>query len=393
MTEPMQTLSLGESNLAILGTAHVSKASAEAVKEMVCSKQFDVICIELCQSRYNAIMRPNLLAEMDLIEVIRKGKASMVTANLALGAYQQRLAEQLGIEPGAEMKTAIAESKTLGLPIVLIDREIGTTLKRVYRNVSFFRRIYLVAGLCMSVLSREEVSADEVEKLKGGDILETTLTQFLTDAEDLFVPLIDERDRYMAAKLVQATKGQGGKNILAVVGAGHIKGIKNYLENGDNEASAVISELDKIPRKISWFKFIPWLIVALVCIGFFLGFKKSPELGWSLIWQWIVINGGLSALGAVVAGAHILTILTAFLAAPITSLNPTIGAGMVTAAAELFLRKPTVQDFGDLRKDTTTALGWRKNKVARILLIFLLSSLGSAIGTYVAGFRIFSQIT
>lgn len=393
MTEPLQTLSIAGSKLTILGTAHVSRTSAETVKQMVRSEEFDVICIELCQSRYNSIMRPSLLAEMDLFDVIRHGKASMVTASLALGAYQQRLAEQLGIEPGIEMKTAIIEGKTLHLPIVLIDREIGTTLKRVYHNVPFWKRIYLVAGLFTSVLSREEVSEQEIEKLKSGDILETTFTQFSEDAKDLFKPLIDERDQYMAAKLIQTMEEHRGKNILAVVGAGHIKGMCNYLENKSLNPHTIINDLDAIPSKISWFKIIPWVIVALVCIGFYLGFQKSPELGWSLIFQWIVINGGMSALGAAIAGAHLLTILTAFVAAPITSLNPTIGAGMVTAAVELFIHKPTVKDFGDLRKDTTTALGWRKNRVAKILLIFLLSSLGSAIGTYVAGFRIFGQLT
>ncbi len=391
--EPTQSLSIDESKLTILGTAHVSRASAEAVKELVQSEEFDVVCIELCQSRYNSIMRPSLLAEMDLFDVIRQGKASMVIASLALGAYQQRIAEQLGIEPGVEMKTAIIEAKMLNIPIVLIDREVGTTLKRVYHNVPFWKRIYLVAGLLTSVLSREKVTEEEIEKLKSGDILETTFTQFSEEAEDLFKPLIDERDKYMAAKLFKTTEENKAKNILAVVGAGHVKGMSQYLKNKGFNPNSVIAELDTIPHKRSWFKFIPWVIVALICVGFYLGFKKSPELGWHLIWQWVVINGSLSAFGAAIAGAHLITIATAFVAAPITSLNPTIGAGMVTAAVEIFIRKPTVKDFGELRKDTSTLMGWRKNRVARILLIFLLSSLGSAIGTYVAGFRIFSQLT
>lgn len=393
MAEPKQLLSVDESNITILGTAHVSKTSAEAVKNLIQSKEFDVVAIELCQSRYNSIMRPNILAEMDLFDVIRKGKASMVIASLALGAYQQRMAEQLGIEPGLEMKTAILEAKTLNLPIILIDREVGTTLKRVYHNVPFWKRIYLIAGLFASVLSREEVSEAEIEKLKTGDILETTFTQFSEEAEDLFMPLIDERDKYMAAKLVQATSKYKKNNILTVVGAGHVKGMTKYLENINFSPKNVVKELDAVPLKKSWFKLVPWIIVVLICFGFYLGFQKSPELGWNLIWQWIIINGSLSALGAIIAGAHFLTVMTAFIAAPITSLNPTVGAGMVTAAVEIFIRKPTVKDFGELRKDTAKVKGWRKNRVARILLIFLLSSLGSAIGTYVAGFRIFGQLT
>jgi len=395
--EPIQSLSIGEGTITILGTAHVSRASADKAQELIESKQHDVVCIELCQSRFNAMTDPNALAKMDLFDVIRSGKASMVTASLALGSYQQRMAEQLGIEPGLEMKISIKHAKELDLPVVVIDREVGTTLKRVYHNVPFWKRLYIIAGLFTSVVSRETVSEEEIEKLKTGDLLETTFAQFSEDANDLFVPLIDERDRYMTAKLLQTLKDYPGKNLLAVVGAGHVKGMANYLQKYSEDSSYnpgdVISELDVIPKKRSWFKFIPWIIVVLVIFGFYLGFQKGPDLGWSLIWQWIVINGSLSALGAAIAGAHLLTIITAFVAAPITSLNPTIGAGMVTAAMELFIRKPTVNDFSDLRKDTSSAWGWRKNRVARILLIFVLSSLGSAIGTYVAGFRIFGQLT
>ena len=289
MQEPIQSLSIGESTVTILGTAHVSRASADKAQELIESKQHDVICIELCQSRFNAMTDPNALAKMDLFDVIRNGKASMVTASLALGSYQQRMAEQLGIEPGLEMKTSIKHAKELDLPLVVIDREVGTTLKRVYHNVPFWKRLYIIAGLFTSVVSRETVSEEEIEKLKTGDLLETTFAQFSEDAKDLFVPLIDERDRYMTAKLLQATKEHPGKNLLAVVGAGHVKGMMNYLEkhsvDGSYNPSEVITELDVIPKKRSWFKIIPWCIVALVIFGFYLGFQKGPDMGWSLIWQ------------------------------------------------------------------------------------------------------------
>ena len=394
MTELIRSLSVGSSEVTILGTAHVSRTSAETVKQLISSEKFDVVCIELCQSRYNSMMKPGLLAEMDLFDVIRRGKASTVTANLALGAYQQRMAEQLDVELGVEMKTAITEAGDLKLPIVLIDREIGTTLKRVYRNVPFWKRIYLIAGLVASVFTREEVSEDEVERLKSGDILETTFAQFSEGAtKELFAPLIDERDQYMTAKILETVGTHEGKRILVVVGAGHVKGMSHYLGKEDLDYRATIAKLERLPKGKSWLKAVPWVIVALICTGFYLGFRTSPELGWSLVFQWVVINGTLSALGAAVVGAHILTVLTAFVAAPVTSLNPTIGAGMVTAAVELFVRKPLVRDFEQLRKDTATASGWLKNSASRTLLIFLMSSLGSAIGTYVAGFRIFEQLT
>ena len=177
-----------------------------------------------------------------------------------------------------------------------------------------------------------------------------------------------------------------------MIGAGHMKGIARYLGQTDGSPQAIISELDQLPKPSRWPKTIPWLIVALVLGGFTIGFIRSPGLGWQLVVDWVLINGGLSALGALLAAAHPLTVLTAFLAAPLTSLNPTIGAGMVTAAAELYLRKPTVADFGKLRTDTTSFKGWWRNRVSRTLLVFFLSTLGSAVGTYLAGFRIFHRL-
>lgn len=392
MSEPLQSLRIGDSRITLLGTAHVSRASAEAVRDMIRSKEFDVVCIELCQSRHNSLMHPEQLAEMDLFAVIRQGRANLVTAHLALGAYQQRMAEQLGVELGLEMKTAITEAATLGLPVVLIDREVGITLNRVYRNISFWKRAYLVAGLFAGALTRHKISEEEIEQMKAGDVLEIAFTQFSEQSRELSVPMIDERDRYMAARIHQTLGTHPGKRILAVVGAGHLKGMTNCLKDETLDAPALIEELNSVPPKKSWPKFIPWIIVILIGLGFYFGFRESPELGWKLVWQWVLINGSLSALGAAIAGAHPVTVGTAFVAAPITSLNPTIGAGMVTAAVELAVRKPTVRDFRELRKDTATFPGWRKNAVAKTLLVFVLSTLGSAIGTYVAGFRIFGQL-
>jgi pheromone shutdown protein TraB len=197
----------------------------------------------------------------------------------------------------------------------------------------------------------------------------------------------------MAARLREEIESKGHENLLAVVGAGHMSGIANYLERAEGVPAETISSLDTLPRPSLWPKVIPWAIVLLVMFGFFLGFQRNPGLGWELVTDWVLINGGLSALGALIAAAHPLTILTAFVAAPLTSLNPTVGAGMVTAVAELYFRKPTVADFARLRSDTTTLKGWWKNRVSRTLLVFFLSTLGSAIGTYVAGFRIFDRLT
>jgi len=394
LTEPLKTVKIDDCSITMLGTAHVSKASADKAQELIATGKYDAVAVELCPSRHKTIINPDAMAKMDLFQVIKSGQASMVAASLALGAFQQRMAEQFDIEPGAEMRVAIKDAKEARLPVVLIDREIGTTLKRIYRNVPWWKRFNLFGGLIASVISKEKISAEEIERLKEGDVLESSFSQFAEDEKDLFHPLISERDEYMSARLIKTCKENDYKHILAIIGAGHMKGMTEQIENKCiTNPDETITQLDTIPESSNWFKFLPWIIVALILTGFVIGFMRSPEIGTAMILDWVLINGGLSALGAAIAFAHPLTILTAFLAAPLTSLNPTIGAGMVVAAAETYLRKPKIDDFNRLRTDTTSLKGWWNNQVTRILLIFILATMGSAIGTYVAGFRIFERLS
>lgn len=394
--EPSETVLVGDTRVTLLGTAHVSRASADLVRALLSNEDFDAVAVELCPSRHNAIVNPDSLARMDLFRVIKSGKAAMVIANLALGAYQQRLADQFGIEPGAEMRAAVEVARSRGIPVFLIDREIGVTLRRIYNSVPWWQRFGILGGLMASLVTREEVTEEEIERLKEGDLLETAFAEFAAERRELFVPLIEERDRYMSAKLQEETAGAAHGNVLAVIGAGHLKGMAEILRGpvaDPASARRTQQELDRLPPPSRWPKVIPWIIVVLVIVGFGIGFSRSANLGLSLVLDWVLINGGLSALGALIAGGHPMTVVSAFLAAPLTSLNPTIGAGMVTAAVEMFLRKPKVADFGDLRQDVTHFRGWWRNRVTRVLLVFVLSTLGSAVGTYIAGFRIFDRLT
>ena len=395
--QPLHELSLGNTRITLLGTAHVSKASADAVEALLETGDYDAVAIELCPSRYNALIDPDSLARMDLFQVLREGKVPMVSASLALGAFQQRMADQFGIRPGEEMRRAIEQGKRHELPVLLIDREVGITLKRIYRNVPWWQRLTLFSGLLASVLSREEIPEEEIERLKEGDVLESAFTQFAEREKHLYLPLIAERDRYMAARILEEIALTEHRHILVVIGAGHLKGIAEqlpamYAEYDHGRPAEVVRELEATPPGSVFWRLFPWIIVAAILTGFAIGFMRSPDIGWAMVWDWVLINGSLSALGALIAGGHVLTVVTAFIAAPITSLNPTIGAGMVAGGAELFLRKPTVGDFDRLRIDTTSLKGWWKNRVARLFLVFILSSLGSAIGTYVAGFRIFDRL-
>jgi pheromone shutdown-related protein TraB len=391
---PLHTLSRDGTTYTLLGTAHVSRASAEDVNALLATGAFDAVAVELCPARHQALVNPDVWGQTDLYQVFRQGRTTMMAASLALGAYQQRLAEQFGVQPGAEMQAALEGALARGLPVLLIDRDIGTTLRRVYRNVPWWQRLGIVGGLLGSVLSREQVSEQEIERLKEGDLLETTFAEFADRNTVLYQPLIAERDEYMAARLCEEAQDGGHRNVLAVIGAGHLKGIAAHLESGSAcaDPKEVVQRLEQRPPAARWPKFIPWLIVAVILAGFVIGFSRSPELGWAMVWDWLLINGVLSALGALIAAGHPVTVLTAFLAAPWTSLNPMIGAGMVAGAVELYFRKPRVADFNNLRHDVTHWRGWWKNRVSRTLLVFFLASFGSAIGTYVAGFLIYDRV-
>ncbi len=393
----MFTMEMADGRITVLGTAHVSRTSAEKVRELLASGAFDTVAIELCTGRHRKMTDPDAILDMDLFQVLRQGMAPMVIANLAMSAFQQRTAEQLGVEPGEEFRVAIEEAGKADLPVLLIDRDVGLTLKRIYRNIPVWHRMYLITGLLLSIVSREKVSEEEIEHLKEGDMLESTFAQFAQKERHLYEALIDERDRYMAFRLIQENVTADHHHILAVVGAGHVKGIRHYLEQNRHasvtDLKSQLAELKRVPPAERWLKYLPWLITVLILSGFAIGFARSPSLGWRMIVDWVIINGGLSAFGALLALAHPLTVVTAFAAAPITSLNPMIGAGMVTAAVEIWLRKPSIGDFNRLRQQITQPSGWWYNRITRILLIFLFSTLGSAAGTYIAGFRIFERLS
>lgn len=391
--QPSRTIKRDGVEYYLLGTAHVSPASVRAVTELADSGEFDAIAVELCPARHQALTKKQQWKDMDLYRIIREKKAGLVMANLALGAYQRRIAEQFGIEPGAELKAAADAAVSHDLPLQLIDRDLATTLKRSYRAVPWYKRMVLTTGLLMSTVSSDEIDEEQIEKLKEGDILESTFTEFAEQSPELYEALIGERDRYMAARLRQENQQNQGKKILVVVGAGHLEGLAKHLADDKADPANEVKQLVVLPPPTRWIKFIPWLIAALVLTGFWIGFSRSPELGWQLVSLWVMINGGLAALGALVARGHPLTVISAMIAAPLTSLNPAIAAGMVTGVVESWLRKPKVSDLERLRDDATTVKGWFRNPATRILLVFFFSNLGSAIGTWVAGFQIFDALS
>ena len=253
----------------LLGTAHVSRASIEAVNAAIDSGRFDAVAVELDEQRHKALTQPDALAQLDLVEVIREKKVAPFAANLALAAYQRRLAEQLGIEPGAELKAAATEAVARGLSMQLIDRDVGITFRRILQGLSWWDRAKLIGSVAAGLFDREDVSEDDIERLKEGDMLESSFGEFARETPSLYASLIDERDRYMAAKLRE--RGDGAKHVLAVVGAGHLKGMAKYLAEEQRAPEALTAELVHVRQKRN----IPWItltLMLLICGGIVWGY-------------------------------------------------------------------------------------------------------------------------
>ena len=376
----------------LLGTAHVSRASIDAVRAEVASGRYDGVAVELDAQRHRALTDPQAMAKLDLFQIIRGGKIGLVAANLALAAYQRRLAEQLGVEPGAELKAAAVDAAERGLPVQLIDRDVGTTLKRAWSSLGLWGRAKLMAGLASSLFVDEKVDEGEIEKLKEGDLLESSFGEFAEQTPQLFEAVIAERDRYMAAKLRAAAADGRSRQVLAVVGAGHLKGLAAALRDGRDAPEATVGELDRVPPGSR----VPWFTLACVALlggAFAWGVHQGGlDLGARLVLDWIVITAIGGAIGSALAGGHPLSILAAAAASPITPLVPALSSGMVSAFTEAWLRKPTYEDMLRLREDTNTLRGWWRNRFARVFVNFVLANLGTSLAVWVAGANLLHRL-
>jgi pheromone shutdown-related protein TraB len=393
--QPIERVQRDGVEYVMLGTAHVSRNSVDAVEALLTHEHFDAVAVELCDSRAQSMRDPEAFKQMDLFKVIRQGKAGMVAASLVLSTFQKRLADQSGILPGAEMKAAMDGADQRGLPLWLIDREVGTTLKRAWQSVSFWQRFGLLGGLLASVFEREEIEQGEIEKLKQGDLLESAFSEFASESQPLYNSLIGERDAFMAARLRQETARSAAdepRRVLVVIGAGHLKGLRGLLQEQQNDPAATIAELAAMPPKARWPKWLAVALVLLVFAAIAYAFHRNAALGTQALTAWVLFTGGFAALGALAAGGHPLSILAAFIAAPIKPFRPGIPAGGISAMAEAWVRRPRVVDFDSLRDDIVHWSGWWKNRVARTLLNFFLVSVGTIIGEYSAGIHIFKSL-
>ena len=387
----IKTIQLNNSEITLIGTAHVSQLSVEMVEEKIATGDYDCVAVELCSPRLENITNRAWWKNLDIYQVFKTKKAGLLLINLALTAYQKRLAERIGVEAGKEMMRAVELANAKDLRLEVIDRNISTTLHRLVTEVSFWQKMKIVGGLIAGVFVGEEISEEQIEDLKRGDMLHAVVSEFGEELPEIKRVLIDERDEYMVGRLAEVSASQDApKKILALVGAGHLMGMMASIDSPPDAAH--LQELDQKPPPRKTGLYIGWAICVLILSMFVVGFKQSPELGGQLVATWILFNGGLSALGTALALGHPVSIFAAFFAAPLTSLNPTIGAGMVVGLVESYMRKPKVGDFETLREDITHYSMWWKNRVARLLLIFFFSSFGSMIGTYAAGASIVTQL-
>ena len=377
-------ISFDEKQILLIGTAHISQSSADEVNFVIDQEKPDTVCIELCSSRHQAMLEKDQWKNMDIYKVVREGKSFLLFANLIMTAFQKRLGSQLGVKPGAEMLEAANAADRIGAELILADRDVKITLQRTWRGMTFWGRMKVLSQLLASLFVREEISKEEIEKLKESDALSEAMQMLAEQSPEMKRILIDERDQFMAEKIKLAQ----GKRIVAVVGAGHVKGLTAELEREHNLAELeTVPPPGKIGTCLKWG--IPTLIVGLVAYGFF---TVETDVSIEMIQRWFLINGTLSALGTAIAFGHPITIATAFVAAPFTSLNPAVAAGWVAGLVEAILRKPQVRDFESLADDITHLRGFWRNNITRILLVVMFANLGSAIGTFVGGFAIASLL-
>lgn len=383
--ENVTRLQIDDKEIILIGTAHVSKQSAELVKEVIEKENPDSVCIELDEQRYKSITDGQKWQETDIFKVIKEKKATLLLMNLAISSFQKRMAKQFGIQAGQEMIQGIESAKEAGAELVLADRNIQITFARIWGNIGLKGKAMLLSQVVYSIFSNESITEEELEKMKQKDTINAMLQEITEHFPALKKPLIDERDQYLAQKIKEAP----GKKIVAVLGAAHVPGITREVHKEQNlQALMKRPPKSKAPKIIGWT--IPILIIALIAYTFIM----NPAAGYQQVLSWVLWNGSLAALGTIIAFGHPLAVLSAFVAAPITSLNPFLAAGWFAGFAQAFMKKPLVKDFETLADDVTTVKGFWQNKMTRVLLVILFANIGSSLGTFIGGadvIRLFFQ--
>ncbi len=382
----VQILSENGREIILVGTAHISRESANLVREVIEAEQPDVVCVELDPQRFKALSQKRRWESLDLKSIIRQKQLSTLIINLLLGSYQKKLGKKLGVMPGAELLEATQAAEENNIPVELCDRDIRITLRRAWNSMSFWDKIKLLSGGMAGMFMDEELDEAKLAEIRQKDVLSEMIETLGEAMPVLKRVLIDERDQYLSEKIRRAK----GQKIVAVVGAGHVQGMLKALRSGK---PADLSEIEQIPKLSPWIKIIGWGIPAVILASLgYIGLTKGAQTAGDNALFWFLANGIPSAIGAMLALAHPITIITSFLAAPITSLTPVIGAGYVAAFVQAYFQPPVVKELQSVSEDALKLRKWWSNKLLRVLLVFILTSLGSVLGTYVGGYKIISSL-
>jgi len=384
--DDVAVVTLNDKTILLVGTAHISQQSADLVLQVIEQEAPDAVCIELDSKRYAALSKRANWENLNLKQVVRSKQLATLMVNLILAAYQKKLGDQMGVIPGAELLTAAQAAEQRGIPIALCDRDVRITLRRAWRAASFVQKGYLLVALLTSLFDATELDEAKLSEIRHKDVLSALLNELGAILPHTKAVLIDERDVYMSEKIKQTP----GRRLVAVVGAGHLEGIKRLIQQDNSTQMAAISS---IPPGGATGKFLAWGVPALILLSLLLiGLRQGVDAFAANAVYWILAHGIPTALGALIAFAHPATIVSAFAAAPVTSLSPLIGAGYVCALAQVMTCPPVVREFETARQDIGTIKGWWRNKLLRIFLVFLLTTFGSSLGTWLGGYRIFNTL-
>ncbi len=382
----VHSIEYSDKKIILIGTAHISKQSANLVRETIVSEKPNIVCIELDERRLDSLEHKNKWDNLDLKTIIKQKQLSTLFINILLSSYQKKLGSKLGVFPGIELLEAAQIAKENEIPIELVDRDIRITLKRAWRSMSFIQKVKFMSLSFAAVFSNDEISEKDLEELKNKDVLTELIEDLGKAMPSLKKVLIDERDSYLAEKI----KNAKGNKILAVVGAGHIQGIISKIKNDEK---VNLEEITFIPKTSQISLIVGWSIPILIAGSIlYIGYDKGIHEAGNNALIWILANGIPSAIGAILAFGHPFAIISVFFAAPLTSLTPLIGAGYVAAFVQSYFKPPLVFEIQNVSEDINKLSLWWKNRLLRILLVFFLSGLGSVLGTYVGAYKIISNL-
>lgn len=377
----MKTIEHKNKTIHFIPTAHVSKQSVLDVQEAIESIQPDAVLIELDRKRAKGLMSKDKAPDIDIKTIIKKKEFASFSAQLLLSTFQKRIADDLETEVGAEMKTAIEEADRFDIPKYYIDRDINITMQRLWGGLGLWKKANFLVSLLLSSFGVDEEELD-IEELKNTDLLYAAIGEMETKVPHLANVILHERNEYMAQKIVTNPH----EILVVVIGAAHTDGIIDSLGKDIN-----MRELRSMPPKKN-FNIIEWIFPITLVLLFASLFIKSPDVGTQELLRWLLLSSGLSSLGALLVGAHPLTILATIIGAPIGILSPVLAVGFFSGLAEAYMRPPTVSDFENLAEDSTRFKMWFKNKFLKILIIMLITTLLSSIGTFISGGSIIKQL-